>query len=104
MGPIFLGGHFVWLAIKNKDIVGYIVTQPYTEYNKPAIYIRQGYIAKEHRGNGIYECAMEVLEQNSIKLGVRYLTCKTYLDPRMYARFIGKRGFRYKATEFIKEI
>lgn len=94
-----------WLSFKNDELSGYMITNAATHNNKLAVYIRGAYIHPLQRGNGIAPFCLDTLERNAKASGAKHIILQTdRTDPKSYARWIGKFGYKYMCTQFRKEI
>jgi hypothetical protein len=93
-----------WLAFKEDSLAGYMITQAIAEQHDTAVYIRQGFIQENSRGNGVMGLSLEVLEKKARESGAKFISCLRYDDAKSFGRMMGKFGYKYKATEFRKEL
>jgi GNAT superfamily N-acetyltransferase len=93
-----------WVGLKDDELVGYMITQAFIVDKEPHLYIRQGYIEQRFSNNGVAGYCLEAVEKKAKATGYKYVSCKTYLNPTVYSRWIKRYGYGYNATEFRKEV
>ena len=93
-----------WLAIKEDKLAGYMITQAITQDNEPAVFIREAYIQKSKRADGVLPYSLEVLYNKAKESGAKAIICQRYGDSKAFGRLMSKHGYEYKATEFRRVI
>ena len=94
-----------WLSFKDGEFTGYMITNAATHNKQLAVYVRGAYIHPLQRGNGIAPFCLDTLERQAKASGAKHIILQTdRKNPKAYARFMGKFGYQYMCTRFIKEI
>lgn len=98
--------HFwmIWLGFKDKVLVGYVITESRIKGNLNYLNIAMGFISKKFRGNGIASHCLGIIENQAKKAGYSVISCETFIDPKIYSRWMRKYGYKANLTEFRKEI
>lgn len=93
-----------WIAVEEDKIKGFMVTQAVIVDKRSCCYIRQAYVCPKSKANGLSKLMSDKLMEKAKKAGYDKILCQRYGHADAFARLISKFGFKYKATEFEKEI
>jgi hypothetical protein len=94
----------VWLVLDDSVAVGFMLTYPVDVDGKLGIQIAHGYLDPRYASTKVSKASLEQVEQLSRANGYKFVSCVTSHDPNVYARWIGRAGYRRDYTAFVKEI
>lgn len=102
----------LWLAEDGADVVGCVVLRPLPEVAPDVCEVKRLYVRTTHRGSGIADALMEVLEAFAREAGYAAVYLDTKDDLAAAIRFYERRGYerieRYndnpQATIFMRRV
>jgi hypothetical protein len=94
----------VWLVLDGPLAVGFMLTYPVEVDGKEGIQIAHGYLDPKYASTRVSKASLEQVEELSRANGYKFVSCVTSHDPNVYARWIGRAGYRRDYTAFVKEI
>jgi GNAT superfamily N-acetyltransferase len=94
----------VWLVRDDSYLIGFMLTSPVEVDGREGIQIEHGYLDPKYASTRISRASLEQVEELSRSNGYQFVSCVTSHDPNVYARWIGRAGYRRDYTAFVKEI
>ena len=94
----------VWIGLEDGELLGFVVTTAMIISKDSCCYIKHAYIHPTHRANGVMGFSLDTLAEKAKKAGYTKILCQRYGDSDAFGRMMGRFGYKYKATEFEKEV
>lgn len=81
-----------------------MITNSIIQDRDACLQITLGYIHPEARSNGVADFSLGTIDKQAKASGHKFLSCIRYARANAFQRWISKYGFKYRQTEFRKEL